>query len=150
MGDPKIDSELLQNSGFRLTATTNGCYQEFYNRLVAANHLDLDPAELGIRVTTDDYDLVEPFLNEFIRTTRVLFFSSYEAYSTAVDKREKDRALEAWAKSAVDATATQQTAATTATANLTSPELGDLIISKVAEQTKKLTLEQDRLKRQLQ
>ena len=41
MGDPEIDSELLRNSGFRSTTTTNGCYQEFYNHLVAANHLDL-------------------------------------------------------------------------------------------------------------
>ena len=77
----------------------------------------------------------------------MIFYTGYTTYAEAMAYRESEKALLAWAESAMNVTATQATADITTTANLTSPQLADLIETKVNEKTKKLTIELERLKR---
>lgn len=150
MGDPPVQLLLLTYSGFPSEVSSTKDLTDFFALLVTTNSLDLDKDNLLDVPTNEEFALYESLTNEFRKAATVVFFTGYKSYALATEKRLQDRELIAWAESTIDARATQETATIVSIANLSSPALGDLIASKVAERTKKLTLEQDRLKRQLQ
>ena len=132
-------SKLFKHSGFKSVCRNRTCHIAFYALLASSNDTSAVP--------TRNYDLVEPILSSFTETATMIFYTGYTTYAEAMAYRESEKALLAWAESAMNVTATQATADITTTANLTSPQLADLIETKVNEKTKKLTIELERLKR---
>ena len=135
-------------AGFQFELQDHHCHEEFYALIVAANCIDSEVPPTGI-ISNEDKTLVEPVINEFMATLLQLFYKGRTLYTEVIADRDQERDLLAWAKSAVDATATQTTATTTTKVNLSSPELGDLIKSKVLEETKKFKTTISRLEKQV-
>ena len=146
--DEPFDSELLMYSGFNYKITNDYCYNEFYTLYHEYNNLDGEAPMTGT-LTQTDFDLVEPIDDTFWNLVRRIFYISRKALKECVAQRKAENELSAWAESALNAKKTAAVAATIADVNLTSPEIGDLIESKVQERTKEMQKELDRIQKQL-
>jgi len=134
---PPVHSFLLKYSGFTHAIMNHRCHYEFFNSIISENNMSITPASNSEFNTFEDSPTVEPILSTFITALSTLFYTGYDTYANAIATRDRDRDLLAWAESTLNASATHDTAVAMEDINLTSPELGELISSKVNEGTKK-------------
>jgi len=83
-------------------------------------------------------DLVGFLINDFTATIVRLFTTSRTKYNDTIEQRKRENELTAWATSTLDAQETAEVAMEIDEVNLTSPQLQDLIDSKVEAKLKKI------------
>jgi len=124
------------------------CYNNFYTLYHEYNNIDGEVPMTGT-ISAEDNQLVVAVIDDFFNAVRRIFFTSREALEERIAERKAESELAAWAESALNAKKTAAVAATIADVNLTSPEIGDLIESKVQEHTQKIQKEINRIQEEL-
>ena len=135
---PSITIKLLRFSGFTFKMTRPNGLDGFYNQFHTTTlGIGEGPPPSG-SATSDDFDLINHLLRDFKQTLYTLFYTSRVTYTQALETKKRSAELAAWAKHRLDEQATEVIAMDIEEANLESPELGDLVESKIAEKLKKL------------
>lgn len=135
---PSIISQLFRFSGFKFKMTRLTDLDGFYNQFHTTTYgLGEGPPPPG-SADSDDIELIGHLLRDFEQTLYNLFYTSRVTYKNAIESKKRTAELTAWAKNALDVQATEVIAMDIEEANLESPELGDLVESKIAEKLKKL------------
>ena len=133
-----ITIKLLRFSGFTFKMSHPNGLDGFYNQFHTTTHgIGEGPPPSGT-ATSDDFDLIDHLLRDFKQTLYTLFYTSRITYINALETKKRTAELAAWAKHRLDEQATEVIAMDIEEANLESPELGDLVESKIAEKLKKL------------
>ena len=132
-----IISKLFKFSGFKYKMTRLNDLEGFHNQFHHINGIGIEPPPPG-SANSDDYDLIGHLIRDFTATLYALFYTSRITYMNAIQDKKRNAELAAWAKNALDVQATESIAMNIEEANLESPELGDLVDSKIAARLKKL------------
>jgi hypothetical protein len=133
-----IISKLFKFSGFKYNMShpsdLDGFHQHFQYNINGNEPLSPAPGS----TTDDDYELIGHLIHDFTATFYSLFYTSRTTYTNAIEDKKQNAELAAWAKNALDTHATESIAMNIEEANLESPELGDLVDSKITARLKRL------------
>jgi len=132
-----IISKLFKFSGFKYKMSRLNDLEAFHNQFHHINGIGTEPPPPG-STNSDDYDLIGHLIRDFTATLYSLFYTSRTTYMNAIETRKRNAELAAWAKNALDVQATEAIAMNIEEANLESPELGDLVDSKISARLKRL------------
>jgi hypothetical protein len=136
--DISIISKLFKFSGFKYNMSHPSDLDGFNNQFhYLTNGTETLPPAPG-SANDDAYDLIGHLIHDFTATLYSLFYTSRTVYMEALEDKKRNAELAAWAKNALDVQATEAIAMNIEEANLESPELGDLVDSKIAARLKKL------------
>jgi hypothetical protein len=135
--DLSIISKLFKFSGFKYKMSRLNDLEGFHNQFHQINGIGIEPPPPG-SANSDDYDLIGHLIRDFTATLHSLFYTSRTTYMNALETRKRNSELAAWAKNALDVQATEAIAMNIEEANLESPELGDLVDSKISARLKRL------------
>ena len=136
--DITIISKLFKFSGFKYNMSHPSDLDGFHNQFhYHTNGIGTEPPPPG-SANNDDYDLIGHLIHDFTATLYALFHTSRTTYNNAIEDKKRNAELAAWARNALDTQATETIAMNIEEANLESPELGDLVDSKISARLKKL------------
>jgi hypothetical protein len=136
--DINIISKLFKFSGFKYNMSHPSDLDGFNNQFhYLTNGTETLPPAPG-SANDDAYDLIGHLIRDFTATLYSLFYTSRTTYIDALEDKKRNAELTAWAKNALDVQATETIAMNIEEANLESPELGDLVDSKIAARLKRL------------
>ena len=133
-----ITSKLFKFSGFKYNMShpsdLDGFHQHFHYHTNGNETLPPAPGSTN----DDDYELIGHLIHDFTATLYSLFYTSRITYMNAIQDKKRNAELAAWARNALDTHATESIAMNIEEANLESPELGDLVDSKISARLKRL------------
>jgi hypothetical protein len=135
--DLLIVSKLFKFSGFKYKLSLLTDLEGFHNQFHHITNGTGEPPPPG-SANSDDYDLIGHLIRDFTATLHSLFYTSRMTYMNALETRKRNAELAAWAQNALDVQATETIAMNIEEANLESPELGDLVDSKISARLKRL------------